>query len=60
MKTCPYCAEQMQDAASFCPHCRKNVNPAVVVGGSLMRAGCALMILIPFGLLMLVLLFSLF
>ncbi len=23
MKTCPHCAEQVQDAATKCPHCRE-------------------------------------
>lgn len=25
MKTCPHCAEQVQDAATKCPHCRETI-----------------------------------
>lgn len=28
MRTCPHCAEPIQDAAKVCPHCRRDVEPA--------------------------------
>src|SRR5215217_3193625 len=28
MKTCPYCAEDIQDTAVFCPHCKQDIRSA--------------------------------
>lgn len=28
MKTCPFCAEAIQDAAVVCPHCRRALTPS--------------------------------
>src|SRR5262245_40170351 len=28
MKACPFCAEEIQDAAVFCKHCRRNLASA--------------------------------
>lgn len=54
-KTCPYCAETVQDAATVCPHCRKNIGPGhavAAVGKGMMGIGCGLIILtVPLALL---------
>jgi hypothetical protein len=51
MKACPFCEKPVKDDAAVCPHCERGIDPRAPITrfwSSLMGLGCALMILVPF------------
>jgi hypothetical protein len=53
MKKCRFCAEDVQDAAVVCRHCKKNIQPGAQraeglkkVGAAMSGCGCLLTLLV--------------
>jgi len=45
VKQCPFCAEQVQDAATVCPHCSRGISKLEIFGKTAGSCGCSMILL---------------